>query len=153
MEELTAPEIDFVILADRAEAVNGRLYMMGGGFERLFVANFEVGANFDIALGVLVPWTAANEEHRLVIAIQHEDGRPIEDPIEIGMNVGRPPHAIPGQAFRSIIAIHGVFKFPGPGAYCVSATIGSQPSRRAVFYALPANSRATLGPMPPGMPQ
>jgi hypothetical protein len=152
MEELTAPEIDFVIVADRAEAVNGRLYMMGGGFDRLFVRNFAAEAGFDIALGILVPWSAANEEHRVAIAIEHEDGRPIQDPIEFAMNVGRPPQAIRGQAFRTIVAIHGVFKFPEPGAYCVSARIGDKSPRRAVFYALAANANA-VGPQPPGGPQ
>lgn len=137
MEELTSPAIDFVILADRAEAVNGRLYMMGGGFDRLLVADFEQPVEFSIAVGVLVPWTAANVQHQLAVTLQHEDGRPVQPPLEIGVNVGRPPIAIPGQAFRTMIAIQGMFKLLGAGAYCVGAQINDQPAQRAVFYATP----------------
>lgn len=137
MEELTTPKIDFLILADRAEAVNGRLYMMGGGFDRLFVSSFEQPVSFSIAIGVLVPWTSANEEHRLFVTFEHEDGRPVQPPFEMGLNMGRPPIAIPGQTFRAMIAVQGLFKLLGPGGYCVSARIGDSEPHRAVFHATP----------------
>ncbi|MFN8633634.1 MAG: hypothetical protein U0893_07255 [Chloroflexota bacterium] len=149
MEELTSPEIDFVILADRAEAVNGRLYMMGGGFDRLHVATFEAPVEFSVALGVLVPWIAANEHHRLLVGIEHEDGRPVDKAIEIGLNVGRPPTAIPGQSFRATIAIQAAIKLPGPGGYCVSARVGDHSPRRTVFYATPVEIVGGLRAVPP----
>ena len=33
--DLGSPEIEWLILADEAELVNGKLYMMGGGWDRI----------------------------------------------------------------------------------------------------------------------
>jgi hypothetical protein len=128
------PEIDFLVLADRAEAVNGKLYMMGGAWDRLQLADFSQPAVFSIALSVLVPWSSTNEDHPLHIFIESEDGTRLAQEVQINVNVGRPPNAIRGQSFRALIALNGAWSLPGPGTYRVVATLAGQEPKRTVFY-------------------
>jgi hypothetical protein len=132
--ELEQPEIDFLILADRAEAVNGKLYLMGGGFDRLSVIDFRQPIPFSVSIGVLVPWNDANTPQTLHLWIETEDGAKITE-FQAVLNVGRPPLAITGQSFRAIFAIQNLWQIPQPGTYVVKANIGdSQKSTR--FYAI-----------------
>jgi hypothetical protein len=132
-------EIDFLLVADRAEGINGKLYMMGGAWDRLTVANFEQRNMFSLAIGVLIPWNETNEEHTIRIFLEHEDGKVIQPEIQGQVSTGRPPNAIKGQSFRVIVAVNGAWKLPGPGTYRAVATMGDGITKRAVFYAIPAD--------------
>lgn len=134
------PEIDFLILADRAEGINGKLYMMGGGWQEIRVPDFAQPLTFSLAVGVLVPWNATNEEHSLEIRIESQDGTPLPPPISVKLNVGRPPGALPGQEFRSIIGVNGAWKLPGPGTFRAIAVVADGEIRRATFRALPLSA-------------
>ena len=137
-DQIERVEIDFLILADRAESVNGKLYMMGGAWDRLHVADFEKPVALCIAIGVLVPWNYANEEHPLTLVVESEDGEQVVAPLQVNLNVGRPPESIKGQAFRAILAVQGVWKIPRPGTYVVSARVGEQESKRTRSHAIGA---------------
>lgn len=145
-EQVSSPRVDFVIVADRAEAINGKLYMMGGAWDSLRVIDFGQPVQFFIALGIVIPWTAANDEVKVQLLLQSEDGRRIEEPAEFGVIVGRPPHATRGQSFRAVMAAEAKYKLPGPGAYELVASIMSGETKRTVFYALQAQA---LMPVPP----
>jgi len=134
------PYVDFVLVADRAEAINGKLYMMGGGWDRLAVADFSQPVHFHVALGVVVPWTATNNQHPVRVELQNEDGQTLEPRLEVGILVGRPPDAIPGQSFRALVTVASSFILPRPGAYALIATMGGRDPRRAVFHAVQAQA-------------
>lgn len=131
--DLGQPTIDFLILADRAEVLNGKLYIMGGAWDRLNKVNFDEPAEIFVALGILVPWHATNQEYGLKIDIDHEDGSRLGE-ISGAFVTGRSPDAIPGQVFRTIAALGGKFKLPGPGAYRVTAALSSGDAKTVVFY-------------------
>jgi len=133
------PTVEFLILADRAEAVNGKLYMMGGGWDRLNVLDLNQPSNISFAVSVLIPWIDTNTDHRLTIWVEHEDGTRLQPQIDATMNVGRPPYAIQGQPFRTLIAINGVWKFPNLGTYRMIASIGESGRKDYVFHVVPAN--------------
>ena len=63
------------MLADAAQAVNGKLYILGGGWSVLHQA-----APFAIALKIEVPWSEATDEHRLRLDLLDEDGRVVLGP-------------------------------------------------------------------------
>src|SRR5262245_30791421 len=115
--EQSDPILDFLIVADRAEVVNGKLYMMGGAWDRLYVRNFDEPVGFFIALGVLVPWNATNIDHQVDLRLHSEDGAPIGPEFGVSLNVGRPPQASRGQSFRAHVAAANSFTLPGAGAY------------------------------------
>lgn len=121
------PEIDFLILADRAEGINGKLYLMGGGWQNIALRSWETGAQFAIALGIIVPWNATNEDHEVVINIDDEDGNAVPDgTTRVRLQMGRPAGVRPGRSFRAIVAINHLLKLPHEGTYRVIARVGEK---------------------------
>jgi len=135
LQTLSDPEIDFFLLADRAEAVNGKLYLMGGAWDRVFVQDFKQPVTISFALGVLVPWNATNQQHAVQIAIEDIDRRrPVEFSLEAGFVAGRPAWASQGETQRVILAVPSIpVKFPEPGAYQAVAHIAGGRERRVGF--------------------
>lgn len=91
-----------MILADAAQAVAGKLYILGGGWSQMGPAP----TPFAIALKLEIPWDQANRRHQWELRLIDEDGRPVrlpqregeDQPLEVGaaFEVGRPPGLVPG---------------------------------------------------------
>lgn len=114
-----------MLLADAAEAVNGKLYILGGGWSLRDARPIPIA----IALLVEVPWTQANIQHLLQIDLVDEDGRPVivEAPtgpqpfqLRIPFEVGRPAGLQAGTPLTLPLAIN-------------LAPIALQPARRYVL--------------------
>ena len=97
-----------LLLADHAEAVNGKLYVMGGGWS---ITRPEAGP-MAIALKVEVPWDSANRSHKMRLFLMDADGEPVlgsdEKPIEINgeFEVGRPPGLKSGTPLDFVLAVN-----------------------------------------------
>lgn len=139
-------EIDFLILADKAEVINGKLYMMGGGWDRRRVSDFSRPTSINLAVGVLVPWNLTNEDHQVHIKLEHEDGTVIKPEVKGNFRMGRPAHATRGQQFRALVAVEGHWLLPQPGTYRVVSSIGDSAPKKAVFFAEQADAQAPLAP-------
>lgn len=48
-------DVSYLIVADRADVVNGKLYMMAGGWDRIQPASFPFTLMLGIAVGIRVP--------------------------------------------------------------------------------------------------
>ena len=131
-------EVDFLVLADRAEVLNGKLYMMGGAWDRQNIVNIESPVGLNIVIGVLVPWNLTNETHKLDIRVEDEDGQIISPSPSAILNVGRPIQSTKGQSFRAMAVIGDRWLLPGFGAYCVVASISGEEAKRVTFYAVDA---------------
>ena len=94
---LDKPEVDFLVLADHAEVVGGKLYMMGGGWDIRRIEDFTKPFNMNIAVGVLTPWALANKENKFQLIIEDEDGKKLGPTVDGSFTVGRPSNAIEGQ--------------------------------------------------------
>ncbi len=90
-----------LLLADFAEVINGKLYIMGGGWS----ITGPQPAPFAIAAKIEVPWTGANEKHTLRLDLLDGDFKPIQLPTPAGkiplsvggdFEVGRPLGMLPG---------------------------------------------------------
>lgn len=99
-----------MLLADAAEAVNGKLYILGGGWS---ITGPEPMPSA-LALKIDVPWTEANRRHSLVLSLRNADGLPVllptpdgERPLEIkgDFEVGRPPGISAGTPLDATLAI------------------------------------------------
>lgn len=128
------PEVDFLILADRAEAVSGKLYMMGGAWDQIGVLDFTKPVSFSIALGILIPWNATNLDHNLRVHLLDEDGTRLFS-MDGGFRAGRPPQLPQGGAQHNVLAITVTALLPKAGAYTVEATINENASRTTSFFA------------------
>ena len=135
-------QIEFLILADKAEVLGGKLYMMGGGYDRKYIGNIEGPVDLVVVAGILVPWHSTNRELAFSLSIEDVDGKPLlEKPIEGTLRLGRPADAEEGQTFRVMSVLNGRLKLPGYGTYRVVATAGGS-SRGTTFYALPSKNAA-----------
>ena len=83
-----------MMLADAAQEVNGKLYILGGGWSVTGPALPPMA----LALKVDVPWSAANQPHEFLLVLVDADGHPVRvdgqdtDVRASGQfEVGRPP--------------------------------------------------------------
>jgi hypothetical protein len=131
------PEIDFLILADRAESINGKLYMMGGVWDQIGVIDFSKPIVFTIALGILIPWNATNLDHKLHVHLLDEDGNQLFG-VDGGFKTGRPPQLSAGASQHSVLAVTVSALLPKPGTYSVEATINEAERRTTSFVTFQA---------------
>jgi len=100
-----------MLLADSAQSVNGKLYILGGGWSLM---GPEL-APMAIAMLIEVPWDRANRRHTLKLSLVDEDGQPVKLPTPIGdqvleltaeFEVGRPPGLKPGTPLAFPFAVN-----------------------------------------------
>ncbi|HWE62911.1 MAG TPA: hypothetical protein VHB98_14450 [Chloroflexota bacterium] len=135
----TQPAVDFLILADRAEAINGKLYLMGGGWDVLSPPSASGPATFSVALGILVPWMATNTDHRCAVRLEDADGKRLLE-MTMEFRTGRPPTMEQGATQRVMVALPISIVFPASGAYAIVASIGEQERRSGFQVRLQATS-------------
>lgn len=141
-------DLDFLMLADRAEAVNGKLYMVGGGFDRAFTMNLAGGVDIDVAFGILVDYLETNQRHRFSLVLENEDNHVVLGPIEADFEVGRPPGMVPGQSQRVVYVVRGPFPIPRYGGYHWSLTLDGARQRVTKFWLQPLTAPGPA-PIPP----
>jgi hypothetical protein len=103
---LPQPEVEFRIVSKHAEVLQGQLYLMDGGWDRVGIADFSRSFRASLAVSVLAPWTDSNENIPLTEGMEADDGTALGQSVTVNITVGRPSGAIPGQFFRAIMAIN-----------------------------------------------
>jgi hypothetical protein len=100
-----------LLLADSAQAVEGKLYILGGGWS----VTGPQPVPMAIALKVDVPWDQSNTRHRWRLELIDADGQPVllgeegkQTPVEIEQEfeIGRPAGVKPGTALDFVVAIN-----------------------------------------------
>jgi len=138
--------LDFLILADKAEAIGGKLYLMGGAFDRIGLAAIPGPAQFDVAIGVLVGYGETNFKHAFELRCEDPDGKVVLQGPQGMLEVGRPPGMAAGAEQRALLVFAGPFVFPAAGAYSWTLVLDGvlqPPTRFVVEQARP------LIPVPP----
>src|SRR5438552_10646637 len=108
------PTIEFVILAQHAEVIHGKLYMMGGGWENITVHDFEAPVILPLAVSILVPWPATNRPHTVDISIQSADAEVLAEQHR-HLTVRRPADIEAGTGQRSMLVLRVPVRAPGTG--------------------------------------
>jgi hypothetical protein len=109
--------LDFLILADKAEAIGGKLYLMGGGFDRIRMAAIPGTAQFDVAVGMLVGYNETNQKHGFELRCEDQDNNLVFDSPRGAIEVGRPPGMTAGSEQRALLVFAGPFAFKATGDY------------------------------------
>lgn len=102
-----------ILLADAAQAISGKLYILGGGWS----ITGPDPVPFSVAVKIEVPWDQANVSHDVRLELLDGDGRLVllpHDPdaepqplvIDGAVEVGRPPKLLPGTPLDSVLAIN-----------------------------------------------
>jgi hypothetical protein len=130
-------QIDFMMLADGAQALGGKLYVLGGAWNRLHLPRLpsRPGKPFDIAVGIRVPWHLTNRQFVFGLQLLDADGNPVGDdgPIGIEMEAGRPPGLRQGTEQLLVFSLTASPEFPRAGMYAFEATIDSEPKATTAF--------------------
>src|SRR6266487_1881100 len=117
-----------LLLADSAQAVNGKLYVLGGGWSIAGPGPIPMA----LALKIDVPWNQANLRHKLELTLVDADGHLISVPTPQGaqelkiaaeVEVGRPPGLPPGVNLDAVLAVNlSPLPLP-PGRYVWTVSI------------------------------
>jgi hypothetical protein len=140
-----------LILCDHAEAVNGKLYINGGGWNVLFAPGVPVSMSLAIVLDV--GWNEANVRHALRVELRTADGELVETngqgiSIPVSVEVGRPPGIKPGSTLVTPMALGFQGIVFGEGGYVWHLLAGEiELARRAFQVSQPPN---LTGLQPPG---
>jgi hypothetical protein len=98
-----------MLLADFVQAVQGKLYVLGGGWSVTGPGAVQMG----IAVKIEVPWDQANLQHAFRLTLVDADEKPVlvpgaEQPIQVEgqFEVGRPPGLKPGSPLDFALAVN-----------------------------------------------
>ncbi|MEA2672940.1 MAG: hypothetical protein QOI92_132 [Chloroflexota bacterium] len=128
--------IHALMLADSAQAVDGKLYILGGAWNVLRFPEFPSQLIVGIAVAIDVDWNETNRRHHLDVHFEDADGNGMQPTIGADFEAGRPPGAVAGADLRIVFAVNGPLSIPAPGAYSAVASVGGEVLARARFQAI-----------------
>ena len=120
----TRVRIEWLVLADSAEVISNKLYMLGGGWE-VYFRNGPMPVAFAIAASFHVPWNATNLKHPFEVQVINEDAQQKVMGIGGEFEVGRPPGLPAGSGQRTQLAVKVEGDLP-PASYAVRCLVDGQ---------------------------
>jgi hypothetical protein len=84
-------DIDYLLLADHAVVVQGKLYLAGGGWDRVAAPTLPHQMMVGIAAGIRVPYTETDSPHTVQIRLESSSNGEALLEIQGELDVGRPP--------------------------------------------------------------
>src|ERR1700684_1675858 len=99
------PELEYAVIANHAEAINGLLYLQGAGWTDIQTPIGPDGqpavVHFGLAVSILVGGTETTRRFPLKLAVVHEDGGELAS-VQAQVEAGRPLGLPPGSDIRSV---------------------------------------------------
>ena len=136
--EASEIEVEWLVLADSAQVVGGKLYLLGGGWDMLTVnTGFPVPHQMAVAVAFCACRTCeTNRPFDVEIEIQDADGLPLAK-VQGKSEVGRPPGIPQGHPQRTHIAANMGLQFEKAGTYVIVARVDGQDKQRVPFNIIP----------------
>lgn len=145
------PSVDVALLADAVQAVRGKLFILGGGWDTLWVQRFPARhPSLAIGLRLRVPVSWGSEMLKLSVELQDADGRPLL-PHPLSHDIRLPdasrhqPTATDFGLIRSFTFNNLMFEREGSYSFVIS--VDDEPVSRLRFSVRARSSR------PPPEPQ
>jgi hypothetical protein len=131
--EVPRMRVKYLLMAEHAEAINNKHYIMGGGLFSIAVADFPfIQPSIAVVAAIEVPYEDTTEQHQLSIDIVDADERSIlPQPFSTKFETGRPPGMRHGDNQVALMVIHFQnVQFALEGRYSVKLEIdGSEMAR------------------------
>ncbi len=130
-----------LLLADWAEVLNGKLYIMGGGWSETGPAPSPSA----LATIIEVPWDETNRKHTVKFQLLDSDEQPVTVSGPVGLpqkievtaefEIGRPPGSTPGTSFNVPMALNlGALPLPPGKVYVWRCAIDEKVSEQSVTF-------------------
>jgi hypothetical protein len=127
-------ELGFLLLADHSEAINGKVYLVGGGWNVLRLPELPHEWGFHITLGLDVGWDETNTSHDIAISVHDPDGLEVGEGLSAEFEAGRPPGMPAGQEQRLVMSIGTTATFENAGPHAAVVHADGEEIGRARFY-------------------
>lgn len=129
--------VEWLILADSAQVVSNKLYLLGGGWDRLTIRKQPpVAHQMTVAASFRVSWNETNQRHSFEIEVADSDGGTIGK-VAGQFEVGRPPGTLPGQDQRVQIAVNVGMQINKLGSYMIIARLNGEEGGSFPFNVVP----------------
>lgn len=124
-ESALEPSVDIALLADAVQASQGKLFVLGGGWDVLTVRSLPARhPSMGIGLRVRVPWGWRGERVQLEVELQDQDGGSVlPGSLKAPVPVRRPDHLPEGQdltVVRALTFTNIVFRNEGAYSFVIS---------------------------------
>jgi hypothetical protein len=126
--------LGFLILADHSEAINGKIYVMGGGWNMLRFPELPHEWAFALTFGLDVPWDETNRRYTLTMHIEDPDGELLGEEFNMEFEAGRPPGSIQGSDQRIVLSLRTQASFATAGPHAVDDKVDDDEVGRTRFY-------------------
>jgi hypothetical protein len=130
-------KIEYALLADAAQAVGGKVFVLGGGWNLFRSASYPAPVQLAIAIGLGFTTDEVGIKYPLNVVIADEAGVPIIPEMKGQVETGQPAPDVPKTASVKIpVAININMSLPHPGTYGIVVTAGpstTQLSFEAIF--------------------
>jgi hypothetical protein len=119
-------KIDYVVLADCAQAVAGKLFILGGGWKIFRATIFPSPIQLALAISVSFNSTESAMKFPLAVRILDDAGTPIAPEVGGQIETGVPSADLPRGVNQSVpFAVNLNLSLPHPGRYKIMVTVGS----------------------------
>jgi hypothetical protein len=120
--------LDYLLVADGAQVVGGKLYLLGGGWDRLTVPELpgHPATPFSVAVGVNVPWSLTNRKMSFSIDVYDADGGHVGQLVGGEFEVGRPTGLRSATPQRFQLAGPASPEIPTAGRYVIQCAIDGE---------------------------
>lgn len=131
------PSVDVALLADAVQAVRGKLFILGGGWDTLWVRRFPARhPSLAIGLRLRIPVSWGSDQISLEVELQDEDGKgllpqPLAHEIRLPANRAHPQGATDLGLIRSFTFNN--LRFDHEGAYSFVISVDGEPVSRIRF--------------------
>jgi hypothetical protein len=131
------PTVDIALLADSVQAVRGKLFVLGGGWDTLWVARFPARhPSLAIGLRLRLPVSWPSEHLDLSVELQDADGKPLLPRAlthQIRLPASRPqPSGISDMGVVRSFTFNNL-RFDHEGAYSFVISVDEVPVNRIRF--------------------
>ena len=126
--------IDFLLTADFAEVVQGKVYLMGAGWDKFAPAAYPAVMRIGLAAGIRVPYLESNVPHHLSVTLRSGDGEDLFK-IEGDLETGRPPGSR-GESVLVPLAVNAQVNVPAPQLMELVAVVDGRSTRRISIRAV-----------------
>jgi Family of unknown function (DUF6941) len=146
-------KIDYAVLADAAQAVGGKIFILGGGWNVFRAANYPAPVQLAIAAGVGFASSEIGVRYSLKIRIADETGIPVVPELNGQIDTGQLAPDLPqGLPIKVPMAWNVNFAVPRPGRYRILVNVGSSQAELS-FDAVFVGQKVSFSPegsKPPG---